>query len=106
MNLLSQALTTLPGKWTKHAMHNGDKSCSLGHISKADKVLNGLLIDVADPYRVDFYKAVDTLVAVAHEMFPDREFETVAGFNDHDATTEADVVAVFEKAAIKLDEAV
>ena len=93
--------------------------CALGFINKAcwQPTVRGVVFDsMAD---------IQILASVAAELFPDRVdykkdvFNTwesadrdpakiptaqVAAFNNHPATTKADLELVFEKAAIKADE--
>lgn len=57
------------------------------------------------------YLATDVVADVIREQYPDRlnlpcrsGFAAIVRFNDHEDTTQDEVVAVLEKAAVKLDE--
>lgn len=107
MNVIREAAARLPGKWHKGSLYGpDDTACGLGHVIK-----------VASENSTDMPKIVflppeitDIMNKVALEQYPDRAIRNdvlphpFAQFNDHDDTTEDEVVAVMEKAAILLDE--
>lgn len=108
MNAVRKAIENLPGHWYKGGLMDGDGNfCGLGHVSNAlaeETSQNARYVDMV-------YKMMSE---VAKEMYPDRinAYVDEAGmcafpsFNDHNDTTESDVLAVLEKVAIKLDERV
>lgn len=119
MNVIRQALANLPGKWFQGDIrnpYNRDEKCGLGHLS-----------DICVPHPLHnkdgealFNQAAILISKVAGEQFPERKGSRYtdselhgnssafcfADFNDHPDTTEDDVIMVFEKAAILLDEQV
>lgn len=100
MNPIREGAKNLPGHWHKGSMRDGKGNfCGLGHVQ------NVLIND-----KIEFGKAWAIMNQVAHEQYPDRISENDLGpcafaeFNDHPDTTEAEVVTVMEKAAVRLDE--
>jgi hypothetical protein len=112
MNPISEAAKNLPGRWHKGDLHSGENSCGLGHLINA--VVGEEHADWQDLHLKraveEFNKANSMMVKVAVEQYPDRTIgvgaypQSFASFNDHPDTTESDVVAVMEKAAVKWDE--
>lgn len=109
MNIIREAMKSLPGHWHKGGLtdRNGNY-CGLGHIINAFD-LTGLDI-TGHTSAVDVYYLLDIK---AKEMFPDRlgneNTAASAAFpqvNDHPDTTEEDILAVMEKAAIAWEESV
>jgi hypothetical protein len=100
MNVIERAARNLPGRWHKGSLtDNNDNWCGIGHV-----LVEAESVDEATEAR----KFMD---AVASEQFPERAVVleggvkgTFAMFNDHSDTTEDEVVAVMEKAAVLLDE--
>lgn len=101
MNVIEKALQNLPGHWYQGGLGDGKGNyCGIGHVSNAS----------FNQYRAVDY-ATSLMNEVALEQYPDRfEGDTsmvpFAVFNDHPDTTEADVIMVMEKAAIKMEEMV
>jgi len=100
MNIVYRTLDTIKGNWYKGPQGPGGTKCVMAH-----------LIDNSDYELKDYAKARDILNDVVIEQFPDRTYDlgirsyhSVVKFNDHPDTTEDDVVAVLEKAAVKYDE--
>jgi hypothetical protein len=102
MNPFLEAARRLPGHWFQGDMYDGENACGIGHLSR---VMNPEGNNLGD-----FYEAWNVLSAVAVEQYSDRIVEDnsmkdkFAKFNDHPDTTEDDVVAVMEKAAVLWDE--
>ena len=102
MNVIREAAHRLPGNWHQGSIYGGhDNYCGLGWVDK-----------VAKEQGVDETWSLWTLMGeVAREQFPERinpfaDEVAFAQFNDHRATTEDEVVAVMEKAAVRLDEVI
>ena len=100
MNIIRTALSTVPGNWCKFQLTNSEgKHCGIGHVIMAyDPMVHGNL---------GSHDAVVEMVKVAKEQYPERlseDYPVYTDFNDHPDTTEADVIAVMEKAAVRLDE--
>lgn len=103
MNPIREAIKTLPGNWIKGTMSDNDGNhCGLGHLACA-------LRDYEDkfrPLRINIRGiALSAMHTVACEQYPERG-ENFVDFNDHPSTTEAEVIAVMEKAAVRFDEQV
>jgi len=102
MNYIRKALERLPGRWYKGGLGDGAGNwCGIGHLQ-----------EVA-PFRNAHDYGQQQMDKVAEEQYPDRlgskdgaGFQLVpfAAFNDHPDTTEDEVIAVMEKAAILWDE--
>lgn len=102
MNIVREAASNLKGHWLQGKMRDGDNRCGIGWLCETakqtklnDQVLLGLSF----------------MTEVVREQYPERldgpEISSIppfAKFNDHPHTTEDDVVAVMEKAAVRLDE--
>ena len=106
MNLIREAASRLPGHWHKGSMTDGNGNhCALGHLWEVSKSY--------EDSDVERWRAFPYLDKVAIEQYPDRVVDpddhlsglaAIAQLNDHPATTEDEIVAVMEKAAILLDE--
>lgn len=95
MNPIREAMNNLSGHWYKGGLSDGNgNNCGLGHVLR----VSGSTYDAARCIMNN----------VAYEQYPDRSnFDNLKGFasfNDHPDTTEEEVLAVMEKAAIKWDE--
>jgi hypothetical protein len=101
MNALERTIAAIPGNWSKGPRVEHGKGCGLA-----------LLSDNMDTEWDGWIEYRNALAATALEMFPDRtgnggvDSFTFINFNDHPDTTEADVISVFEKASIKIEELV
>ncbi len=122
MNPIREALNALPGHWQKGSLNdNKGNHCGLGHMHNAlggsDGYLPMVFDDSAPEYklsrdlRIEAERLRGIMDEVAVEQYPDRVglsplaySSKFAEFNDHPDTTEDEVVAVMEKAAIRLDE--
>lgn len=113
MNSIREAAKNLPGHWHKGDYTDGQGNyCGIGHVLKA----SGLTDEQIEMGDGDFVEArLDVLNKVAGEQFPDRAFTMpsagivvenpyFAYFNDHPDTTEDEVLAVMEKAAVVYEE--
>lgn len=110
MNAIREAAARVKGHWAKGYLSHQGNACGIGHLHIAAGVL--ALVPLPPEVR-EQQKLMGT---VALEMFPDRfapeeqsEFAWVgappfAEFNDHPLTTEDEVIAVMEKAAVRWDE--
>ena len=109
MNKIREAIKNLPGHWYKgHMTDNKGNYCGLGHVAKAygfsdDQIDNESFGCDESPLLSDF----NLLHEIAGEQYPDRAidlFTTFTLFNDHPDTTEDEVIALMEKAAVRKDE--
>jgi hypothetical protein len=104
VNIVREAARRLPGHWYQgDVSDHKDNYCGIGHVFEASKEVLGV-IDM-DAVGV----ALRAMDAVAVEQYPERVkavMRDFASFNDHPDTTEAEVIAVMEKAAVRLDEQV
>lgn len=129
MNIIEKARENLRGHWYKGEYVDADSGqnfCALGHISlQLGATVEKSLFDGEDFYSLDtdsfedledWNRANNLLVKVAKEQFPER-YENLSGnlsfradsipyFNDHEDTTEEDMLIVFGKAAVLWDEEV
>lgn len=105
MNIIERALQTLPGNWIQGDLHNDNGACGLGHLH----------LNATRPWHDEVTAGAQTMDIIANEQYPDRVSDYLrvdadlckfARFNDHPDTTEADVIAVMEKAAVRLNEMV
>ena len=104
MNPIREALKNLPGHWYQGDMENEDGTacCGLGWLARAESNYNLSIMEKID--------SGDFMDKVAFEQYPDRavdpegDLRYFAAFNDHPDTTEDEVIAVMEKAAIRWDE--
>jgi len=107
-NVLDQARQRLDGgkKWCKGAFRKGDSRCLTGAICFASVNRDA---DSA-PMGFSAWFAVDDVI---REQYPDRGLDltqhtglcvSIPAFNDHPDTTWADIDAVLDKAARRLDE--
>jgi len=102
MNPISKALEHLPGNWTKGGIDEHGNTCGLGHVYSFGMEDS---IDFSQ-----FRQARDLMEEMARAEYPERvadlspTYLAFAAFNDHPDTTEAQVIAVMEKAATKYDE--
>ena len=99
MNIIDKALSNLPGHWYQGGLGDDNGNfCGIGHIL------------YATPYEGSADNAINLMSEVAKEQYseridPDnRHTCKFAQFNDHPDTTEAEVIAVMEKASVRLDE--
>jgi hypothetical protein len=98
MNPIREAVNALPGQWQKGAMGrpNGAR-CGLGHVSSV--LQDGLHLEL-------FNEATDYLTQAAMDKFPERTSRPkpfFPWFNDHEDTTEQDVIQVMNLAADRWD---
>jgi len=106
MNEIAVAAQNLPGHWYKGRLSDGQGNfCGVGHLSNAFGDMSQTYDSTAF---IRYCKMHKLLGKVAREQFPERldEDQTFPRFNDHPDTTEDEVVAVMEKAAIRWDEQV
>jgi hypothetical protein len=100
LNEIQRAARRLPGHWYKGDASDGNGNfCGIGHLLE---VMGLPLIEPnseelsAKSLRVR--RMIACLNQAAEDKFPERASDEFAGFNDHEDTTEADVVAVMELA--------
>lgn len=112
MNKISEAVAGLPGRWFKGNIYDANKEnfCGLGHLWNVHGLLGKSVIVAQSP---EILGQADLMDEVAIEQYPDRipfrneeADRAFAQFNDHPATTEDEVIAVMEKAAVRWDEKV
>lgn len=117
MNPIREAASNLRGHWYQGEYMNyedNSQMCGLGHV--ANVLGKG---DIEAGFETDeFYELQKFMDKVAKEQYPDRHSSFMAPnqqkiftysfpiFNDHPDTTEDEVVAVLEKAAVLYDEQV
>ena len=99
-NLIRKAVERLPGHWHKGGLqdHKGN-FCGVGHLWQVGELADYTVVD----------ECQNLMNMTAGELFPDRAGKVIpafATFNDHPDTTEDEVIAVMEKAAIRWDERV
>lgn len=101
MNIIRQALPHVPGHWLKGSMADGNGNhCGIGWVAY-QHLLSSVPIE-------EYFDAITKMDVIATEQYPERVYwdDTVrqfASFNDHPDTTEDEVIAVMEKAAVELD---
>lgn len=106
MNPIREAAKRLRGAWYQGDMENEDGTacCGLGWVARVERSMG---LDIMD--KIETGDLMDT---VAFEQYPDRAIDDngdlryFAAFNDHPDTTEDEVIAVMEKAAVRWDERV
>jgi hypothetical protein len=107
VSIIREAMKNLPGHWYKGGKgDNQGNFCGIGHVVEIYDKKCG-----EDEVDLEFPKTIDLMNEVAREQYADRiTFDSMlmhfAQFNDHPDTTEDEVLAVMEKAAIKLEEEV
>lgn len=128
MNAISQAAQNLKGNWHKGGYNGPNNShCGLGHVGLvlcgkditsrfSLFTLTNEVINPDESLNVNEYTGMwKTMTEVANEQYPERTRDpygvtsgdpSFASFNDHPSTTEDDVIAVMEKAAVRWDERV
>ncbi len=107
-DIVRQAAANLQGRWVKGVMYRGEASCGLGHVQRLVEPgmaegESSTTVEAAR-LRVDLFSMMHE---VATEQYPDRTMAHggfFPDFNDHEDTTEAEVVAIMEKVAVRLDE--
>lgn len=111
VNPIREAVSRLPGNWYKGYFFdpNRENFCGIGMTCEVLSQEYGTHVwDHEKPfaYFVEQEKAILILNRMAGEQYPDRTDgrENFPKFNDHEDTTEEEVVAVMEKAAVKWDE--
>jgi hypothetical protein len=99
-NPIRKAMQNLPGHWHKGNYADGQGNfCGLGHVGN---VLGySSLNDITTSHVSEVQKTFDLLHNVAAEQYGVWSFPE---FNDREDTTEEQVLALMEKAAIKWDE--
>lgn len=107
MNIISEALTTLPGNWCQGRLEdNQGNMCVMGHLNRSIAGLD-YYSDFSRSHR-EYCKTYAVIKEVGREQFPERWTKamdmSLTIFNDHPDTTEEDVILVMEKAAIKMEE--
>lgn len=107
MNVIREALPKVPGHWHQGSLNDGRGNfCGIGHVRQVMEN-NGIEIDNTSGL---FFKISKIMNEVAGEQYPERavynlsDMYSFANFNDHPDTTEDEVVAVMEKAAVRFDE--
>jgi hypothetical protein len=100
MNPISEAAKNLPGHWHKGGLTDGHGNhCGIGHV----KVACGY--DVLDiNTNSEWWRAIQFMHKVVREQYPGLDF--FSQLNDGWITTEAEVLAVMDKAAVLWDERV
>jgi hypothetical protein len=105
MNPIREAAARVPGHWHQGSYRDNEgNACGLGHLFD---VLEESNIDMGRWYEEPETSPAMMMQRAAYELFPERfEYaeQSFAGFNDHKDTTESEVVAVMEKAAVRFDE--
>lgn len=103
MNAFTIAAKNLPGHWYKGDYADGEGNyCALGHIALARGVNANNLYDLDES--IAFLDGeVELLNSLAREM-SNGEYQFIADFNDAEYTSEEDIVALLEKAAVKVEE--
>lgn len=102
-NVFARAANNLPGHWFKGGYADGAGNfCALGHIALARGFDANRLYDFDED---DVFDTSETelLNSLAREM-SNGDYQYIADFNDADDTTEADVVTLLEKAAVRIEE--
>lgn len=113
-NPIRKAAENLKGNWYKGYYFNSrnhSKMCGIGHLQSAifDKPLDLATNEALnDGERWNLYgEAYEIVNNTAGEQYPDRMKHSTfnfPNFNDHEDTTEDEVIAVLEKAAVRYDE--
>lgn len=104
-NIIRKAAESLPGHWHKGSIYGGgDKYCAVGHMYKnaGFEFASDGTISKGDDYE-QLRKAWDFVTGVVLE-FTNGKYDELPDFNDAADTTEEDIVALLEKAAVKWDE--
>ena len=108
-NPIRNAMNRLPGNWHKGSYTDEEGNfCGWGHIAyhmSDERWTDGL----DEMFRTDIPKITSRIAA---EQFPERQSDYALetnqphfpSFNDHEDTTEEDVLLVLEKAAIEWEE--
>lgn len=110
MNIIREAVSRLPGHWSKGAYEGPDGThCGLGHIQAAYDAIYGKDTHYSWNAVPALNQIRHLMAKVAREQFPERAHNpdgmcSFVRFNDHPDTTESDVILVMEKAAVQLDE--
>lgn len=116
MNPIREAAEQIKGHWHQGYYHTDDmkKFCGVGMMRKVVGDLENVnpfatgndWRSPSEAYYSTIRCAGEIMDGVAAEQFPDRMegVESFVSFNDHPETTEDEVIAVLEKAAVKWDE--
>jgi hypothetical protein len=112
-NVIGKAAKNVKGHWFQEAYYDGDGNfCGVGHLAKAYAEEHGL--DVSEVFGGTFWGEIleikKVMDKVAGEQYPERALDGDSivphfpFFNDHPDTTEDEVIAVMEKAAVRWEE--
>lgn len=103
-NPIREAVENLSGHWHQggYNSEDGNNSCALGHL----RSVMGFHENYDNFDYTEWRKCIGILNRTSGAMFPDRTSQNIVIFNDHPDTTEDDVIAVMEKAAVRYDEIV
>lgn len=103
-NVARDAIEVLRTKgWTKGNYSESGKHCAIGALAVA--MNEGSNLDIFSYGLVEKSPLAIQVGKIAKEQFPDRTSKGyVTVFNDHEDTTLDDVIMVFEKAAVWIDE--
>ena len=110
MNHFNEAAKNLPGNWCKGDLYDQrGNACMGGHVKNAlGEARYNPFPTAENPYRTLWSASLELLSNVAYEQYPDRVRGSggwnVADLNDAEETTEAEAVAILEKAAVRWDE--
>lgn len=111
MNVIARAMNRLPGHWFKGYYEENGNLCGLGAVRHELAIEFGYedLYDGNIDCSTIYNTSVKILDKVAAEQFPERMPEDdqlckFVAFNDHSETTLEEVLGVFEKAAVLMDE--
>ena len=110
MNPLREVITRLPGHWYKGGYGDGKGNyCGVGHLSEYGYNVGSSQEEMNEAFKL--------MNEVAFEQYPERATYVInfgsdvqevaksfANFNDHPDTTEEEVIAVMEKAAVRFEE--
>lgn len=120
MNVFAEAASRLPGHWMQGNVSDDNGNFCAGGIIESILEEKYGLTHLGQQPQTTWIEKDEELVArlsllskIAVEQYPDRldtrcpdSIWAVADVNDHKDTTEADMVALLEKAAVQLDERV
>ena len=102
-NTIRKAADSLPGHWLKgNLSDNNGNYCAVGHLYRAFGADENCSFD--EDADVDLFHRQWAFVEQVVDEFTNGEFDDIPAFNDDPTTTEADVVALLEKAAVRWDE--
>lgn len=106
MNPFREAAKNLPGHWHKGDYADGQGNyCAAGHVFKAMGYTDfDICSGAADVRQTTTKPYLDEIFQQVSFEFSNGQTRYVAEINDDPTTTEDDIVAFLEKAAVRLDE--